>query len=502
LKSENTKYYYFNIWTVLTLAGISVFSVGGYLLAGHLLFRIGYPLDDAWIHQVYARNLALIGEWSFIAGQSSGGSTAPLWSALLAIGYWLGISPYIWTYGWGILLLWGLSLLSEITVRLNLPVYNSRIPWVGIFLLGEWHMVWAASSGMETLLFTLLIMGIIALLSKPIRNYLVSGILIGLCIWVRPDGITLLGPVLMVLILTEKTPGKLIKAIIKVVFGFGILFAVYCLFNLNISGMPWPNTFYAKQLEYAALQDIPFWKRYLTEASLPLIGSGILLLPGVMFRTLKAVQKRDILTLASMAWFLGFIFLYAWRLPVTYQHGRYIIPAMPIYFIWGMSGTIEFLTLNTQNQRQHIVNSVAKLSIFIVWFWFWFLGAKAYAKDVAFIESEMVTMAQWIALNIPSNSIVAAHDIGALGYFGKHRLIDLAGLLNTEVIPIIRDEIKLASYLDQQRVNYLVTFPSWYPRLTFETSTLYQTSGIFSQSTGGENMVIYRWTGLKDDLSN
>ncbi len=38
----------------------------------------GFPLDDAWIHQVYARNLALHGQWAFVLGQPSAGSTSPL----------------------------------------------------------------------------------------------------------------------------------------------------------------------------------------------------------------------------------------------------------------------------------------------------------------------------------------------------------------------------------------------------------------------------------------
>src|SRR5581483_3131331 len=47
----------------------------------------GFPLDDAWIHQVYARNLGTHLEFSFFPGQPSAGSTSPLWAILLAVGY-------------------------------------------------------------------------------------------------------------------------------------------------------------------------------------------------------------------------------------------------------------------------------------------------------------------------------------------------------------------------------------------------------------------------------
>ena len=58
----------------------------------------GFPLDDAWIHQTYARNLAQTGNWTFVEGELSGGSTSPLWGGLLSIGYLIHLGPYFWTF--------------------------------------------------------------------------------------------------------------------------------------------------------------------------------------------------------------------------------------------------------------------------------------------------------------------------------------------------------------------------------------------------------------------
>ena len=87
---------------ILIIGIVSALSVVSYLLASHFFFRVGFPLDDAWIHQTYARNLAFYGEWAYTPGQPSGGSTGPLWGAILAVGYLLGLSLYIWTFmiGW------------------------------------------------------------------------------------------------------------------------------------------------------------------------------------------------------------------------------------------------------------------------------------------------------------------------------------------------------------------------------------------------------------------
>src|SRR5690606_6927715 len=96
---------------IIALAVILIAVI--YLLASQFTYAIGFPLDDSWIHQTYARNLAQNGEWAFRPGIPSAGSTAPLWSALLAIGFLLHLSPYIWTFALGVITLFALALLSE-----------------------------------------------------------------------------------------------------------------------------------------------------------------------------------------------------------------------------------------------------------------------------------------------------------------------------------------------------------------------------------------------------
>jgi hypothetical protein len=89
------------------------------------------------------------------------------------------------------------------------------------------------------------------------------------------------------------------------------------------------------------------------------------------------------------------------------------------------------------------------------------------------------------------------HDIGAVGYFAQREIIDLAGLASPEVIPFIRDETRLAEYLDSEEVTYLVVFPDWYDALAAGREIVYQSQGIFSPAQGGTNMVVYRWQQKK-----
>ncbi|HEX9798899.1 MAG TPA: hypothetical protein VGC00_01890, partial [Thermoanaerobaculia bacterium] len=45
----------------------------------------GFPLDDPWIHLTFARSLAAGDGLAYRAGELVAGSTAPLWTALLAV---------------------------------------------------------------------------------------------------------------------------------------------------------------------------------------------------------------------------------------------------------------------------------------------------------------------------------------------------------------------------------------------------------------------------------
>lgn len=490
----------FSTRQLFSLIFLSALSLGGYLLAAYWDLRrgfpagfpAGFPLDDAWIHQTYARNLALHGEWSFVAGQISAGSTSPLWSALLAPGFWLHLSPYLWTFGLGWLLLAGLAAAGAVTSQ-RLAPRRAHLSWLAaLLLLFEWHLVWAAGSGMETLLYSLVVLLALSLLLNEKVTWLSFGALAGLSAWVRPDGITLLGPALMVIVLRKNAWSCKLRAGIGLAFGFLLLFAPYLLFNQALAGSWWPNTFFAKQAEYAILRQQPLLVRFLNQAELPLIGVGIVLLPGFIYRLGVAVRHKEWGVLAGALWFLGYLILYAWRLPVTYQHGRYVIPAMPVYLLWSFAGVLDWIDLRSSQMLLRVLGRAWSFVIALVLLGFWFLGARSYAMDVGFIETQMVDTAKWVSQNTPSNSLIAVHDIGAMGYLGERSLVDMAGLVSPEVIPFIRDETRLAQYLGQKGVNYLVTFPDWYPQLVQGRERLY--CGAQNKYLAGlEAMCVYPW---------
>jgi len=473
----------------IAVAFAALLAILFYLLVSAAVFRIGFPLDDTWIHLTYARNFAEHGEWAFRLGESSAGSTAPLWTLLLSIGYFLNLAPYFWTFFLGWLVLTALGISAENVARKLIHSYKPQYPWAGVFFVFAWHLTWAAVSGMETLLHGLFVFVILASLMVGTRRYLALGILVGLSVWIRPDGLTLLGPVLFTAFFVESSWSARGKAMLKIIMGFGTLFLFYLLFNLALSGSPFPNTYYSKQAEYEEVWLSKTLTERLVDYLLPIFVSPfVALVPGVYLWAMTVIRLRNWGALAGAVWFLSYVAIYYMRLP-AYQHGRYIIPALPILYLYGMLGFLEFVTSSPSGKRIVFVWQ-SLLGVFCLAFTF--VGARQYANDVSWIETQMVETSKWIRQNLPPDALLAVHDIGAVGYFTDHRLLDLAGLVSPEVVPFIRDEPQLAEYLDANSADYLITLPSFYPILTSGKEPLYIGS-YQSQPVVGERMAIYHW---------
>ncbi|MEM7034528.1 MAG: hypothetical protein AAF629_33620 [Chloroflexota bacterium] len=470
---------------------------------------LGFPLDDGWIHQTYARNLGLKGEFSFTPGVTSTGSTSPLWTVLLSLGYLFNVPFLWWVYGLGILFL-GLSGFSM--ARLGHHLFEDK-PWlgalVGLMLLFEWHLGWATVSGMETIFF---IWGTIFLLERySVLNtddrYNTSalfalGLLGGGLTLIRPEGLGLAGLIGIGMGLTTLRDVRQTKyqTLLKrwLSYGLGLLIPIvpYLIFNDVVSGHIFPNTLYAKQQEYGLWIQEQFteaqaWQFRLQVFSAPFIGAQILLIPGILKTIMIIWQKRNIALAIPFFWWVSHAILFFIRLPVTYQHGRYEMPVIPWILFLGIYGLAHLLKPRHRHLWPRVLSQVARPTIIIVTGLFFGLGLQAYAKDVRIIETEMVDVARWLKENTADDAIIAAHDIGAIGYFTERQLVDLAGLITPDVIPFIRDEEALLEFSINQQATYLVTFPSWYPHMTQNLPEIYNTNSPWARDAGSDNMAVF-----------
>lgn len=504
-----------------------------YLWAAARMGEIGFPLDDAWIHQTYARNLAETGRWEYIQGQTSAGSTAPLWTWMLSWGYRLGISYRFWTLGLGIIFLGLSGLLTRRLAKLIVP----NPPWVangiGILCIFEWHLVWAAASGMETVLYIFISLGLLKWMADSTRwmekgrSYSLKrligqgfalGGLAGLLVLTRPEGILLVGITglwILYNVLRKTLPlNSLVWLAGGALFPIVFLLLPYILFNLGQSGHLWPNTFYAKQAEYAASLQANLVERFYRVVFPVSVGYQILLVPGIFLAGWKIVvstfqfffnrQANDkanntnkiplVFCSFLLTYFLVYSSLYALRLPVAYQHGRYMIPLIPSLLILGTWGMMEWFELRSKRIFQRLASQTWLASLIIVAFVFYGIGANAYANDTQVIQKEMVTVAKWLSEHTDPGEWIAAHDIGAIGYFSNRPILDLAGLISPQVVPYLGDESKLESMILQSQAHYLVTAPGWpFSSLTNRPDVilLFEADSAQTRASGLNNSAVY-----------
>jgi hypothetical protein len=506
--------------------------VGGFYLAAAALGQgvSGFPLDDAWIHQTYARNLATTGQWAFVPGQTSAGSTSPLWSLLLSLGYWLGVPYLAWTYGLGIV---ALGLTGWTVIRLGLHFHPAKLwaaPVAGLLCVLEWHLVWASVSGMETILYTWLSVLVVELWLAAesrltFRNgglvkgpgqtrwsvfgpWLRLGLIGGLLVLTRPEGLGLIGLIGLALgWRLRPEPRRLLRTWLAIGIGLALSLIPYLIFHYTTTGFPLPNTFYAKQEEYRTLLDAyPVWRRWFTMAGVTLVGGQVLLLPGFVYGVWRSISNlwspdsepgpADYGPLLCATWWFIHLALYALRLPVTYQHGRYQIPVIPFFILLGVEGTAYLLRPQARAMLTRVISQAMAAAILLLFLAFLVLGARAYAFDVAFIQGEMVAIARWLEANVPPDGLIAVHDIGAIGYFTPRPLLDLAGLVTPEVIPFITDEARLIEFMQAQGADIVVFFPDWSeayrhmaqdPRL----EPVYVTGFEWTLHQGRANMTVY-----------
>jgi arabinofuranosyltransferase len=520
-----------SLWRLL-LPVVALVATFGYVTWSRSQGMLGFPLDDAWIHQTYARNLAETGQLAYVPGQPSAGSTSPAWSFLLSVGYLLGVDYRLWAY-----LLGGLALAATawLTYRLFLalsPNQPGAALLTALLCAGEWHLVWAAASGMETILFAALSLALLAYglhhldarrssdrpaslrREQMIVDAVGIGLLGGALTLTRPEGLGLVGLMVIALLLLpsppggEQVPGRLMEAGV-LLLAFGIVLAPYLAFNLRTSGSLFPNTFYAKQAEYQIqfrAVDLP--ARLWQVLRPTLVGAQVLLLPGFCFAVYRLIRDRRWHAALPLVWWLVLLAAYAVRLPVSYHHGRYAMPTIALLILYGGWGTARLLRPRSSHLGARVLSRGTPLAVVLLAVVFLARGALAYRDDVGFVDGEMVAMAGWLNEHTAAHDLIAVHDIGAVGYLTQRPLLDLAGLITPEVIPFLTDADRLGDWMVQEGASYAVFFPDFsqtYVQLAADPrlQAVHCTDYAWTRTMGHHNMCAYRMTterGLRPGL--
>ena len=462
-----------------------VFLVREWQIAG----AAGFPLDDSWIHLHFARNIAEGAGFVYNPGLPVAGSTAPVWTLLLAGAIALLGPSLLAAKALGVAAALGAAVLTRhAAVAWGAPPLTALGASVALAWSGP--LVWGALSGMEVTLAAALVAA--ALLAHARDRTAWSAFAAALAVLARPESL-LLVPLLLV-----ARPVDIRRLAVFTLITTAVLTpAVW--FNVVTVGSPVPATAAAKVegglLGWLAGVHEP-WRQMLigrpwefTRAWLSWLATinwllPLALVPGLWVAWRKHGRALGLMTLALAAHPLGMAWLAPYRDP-AFQEGRYSIQLLPLAFLLVAVG------LGALPWRR--VTTVALLVLALVP-----LGGAAgrYAWGVQNINAMQVHLGQWVNVNLPPTSRIALNDIGAIAYFSRRSVIDLMGLVTPDIIPYRRQgEPGVIRYVAERCPDYVIVFPTWFPQMTARTDALdpiYRVRLERNEVSGGPEMVVYR----------
>ena len=393
----------------------------------HALFVI-HETDDLFISLRYADNIAVGLGPVYNVGEFVEGYTTPLWVFLLGALRWLGAS-LLPTAKF-------LSLLSGlISLCLLLPLgraWGMRGERLAVLLLAlnSTFAVWS-SAAMEMTLFTLFLLAALLLLAR--KQWLISGLLFGLAILTRPEGVLWLAiSLLCVLWQTKKTDGLIEQLLPSIKVGVGASFLVipHELWRLSYYGELLPNTFYNK----VGLSEAVLWRgiEYLSAAgqdyffALTLFLFLAFLIPAI-WRKGRAVFGFLIVAQLAYVILVGGDWMAAYR---------FLVPAVPLVCLM-----VAHLIYELRDQAPNHVKSITTValigSILAVQL-FTSLHLSNELRDNYFFTQELVQDGYQIATMINTHCTpdvsLALFAAGSVGYYAiNHSVVDMFGLITPEV---------------------------------------------------------------------
>lgn len=501
LKSNPT-FIIITIWFIITSIGL-VFEK---FVSGNF----GVPLDDVYIHFQFARNIAEGKGFSFNPEQLTPGSTSPFWTTLLASLY-VVLKNQIIT----------VKILSSIFHLLTgfstytLAYIISKSKKFGIIAtiltLITGRMVWAGLSGMEITLFTFL------LLAFLITNFLnkskaIQLFLLGVASTVRPEGYLIFAFYLLSEVLNfirSFRSNRSLRPIVPLLIGvitYLIIIIPYLIFSFKTTGSFLPNTFHAQSIASSSIifrikNALVYLFRYIY---LLIIDNPIITLaiPVGISSLLKNIWKKNFYLILLLIT-IGFPIIASITAPNLRHHGRYIIPFIPLYTIIGLLGIREILH-KLKHKYLHIQKST-KILLLTLWTTYLFIMLLSWSYTLGWnvknINDTQVHLGNWVKENTPEDSVLATNDIGAITYISQREIIDMVGLVSPEVLKATKGkygqekEEALWEYLQEQKPDYLIIFPSWYPYISTqeELIEIYRVSLDRYTIIDGE-MVVYRFS--------
>ena len=428
-----------------TYLGIQAAVGTAFLLAGEHAATT-FPLDDAYIHHVYAEGIAYGEGLSYNPGTPAAGSTSPLWAVVLSLFHLVGIGASVLGTKILGLLLGGVSALlaDRLAARID-----ERIAWVaGVLVALDPALAFGAVSGMEVPLACALLLAGLVLLERPRA----AGIALAAAVATRPE-LTLVAVLVVAMAWRRKRTGLGWLAAPTVV-----VWVAWCAWNLHASNALLPTTFYAKHGAlgpFAQWRDLPF-------AYLATLGGPVLAVAGLPFVVLglrhwrkedeSSFTKRLPLLLVAIAFLLPLALTWAHDLrELDFYWSRYALPLRPIVLV------IVAVGVGSLAKGRNAALAFLALGVLAAGL----LDAREHAENCRNVYELDVRAAEWVREHSVDADWIAANDAGAMRVIGQRRVVDLVGLNDHRMLGPDKEAV-----LDETRPRYFVVFRSWFPRLS------------------------------------
>jgi arabinofuranosyltransferase len=449
----------------------------------------GFPLDDPWIHLAFARRLATGDGLAYGAGELVAGTTAPLWTALLAFVAPLG--PGAAEAGAKLLALAahvaGLALVFRLARRLELSPRRAALATLLVGLSDG--LVLAVAAGLEVPLFVALFAaGMIRHLDEradPGRPP-VSFLLWALAALARPEGLLLLPLAAADRALVAGEGGwRLDRSGLRAALA-GLALAAVVLVPVGLaftamSGSPLPTTFAAKS--GGAAPALPPLRHLagvfsILFAAQPL--PALLALGGAVELARRSGGPRDrglLLPLWTLALPLAVAALSGAGELLAGNFGRYLFPLLPCVVLLGLLALepLRAEGLAPGRGAARLVAGAAALLLLVAPAALRTARAAGLALQArANVEASDARAADWLAAHAPADALVATVDVGLLGWRLPNPLLDLGGIVSPERGEWLERERRehgrawapaLLAWIEARRPEYVVVFPRWFPLL-------------------------------------
>ncbi len=421
---------------------------------------VGFPLDDGWIHQVYARSVASGRGFQYNPGSPETGASSPLWVVVTAPAHWLA------PFGTGVVVLavklvgiilggfavWAMQRVSATLTRSEIAAAIAA----SLFAL-EPRLAFSAVSGMEvTLLVALWIGGSYALTR---RRWWIGAILIGLTPVARPEAVVLVASVVVVLVVAWREVGRrTLIALSLPLSAPSLCWGLYCRW---VSGHWLPSTFYAKAEQSSPKIQLA-WQVLSEHGWLGLFMFPLGIIGAFLFVSRRHAAIRVVFPLLVVAPVLYALGVMASRtiVPGGYYWERWLDPAglvLVAFACLGCGATIVSFG-RSQAVGLKVVVAVTVAGLLVS------LGPlsgsiaerkQRLASDCRAIDRINVATGLWIRENVPMDAVVGVNDAGAIRFFGDHRTLDLLGVNHHEIATGRRRAIEVF-----EEVDWLAIFPS------------------------------------------